>query len=54
MVDFFYCSIVISRLSIAVSLAAKENKAKQNKKALYPPPETAALAEDQWAAAFRN
>ena len=36
MVDFFYCSIVIARLSMAVSLAAKENKTKQNKKPLYP------------------
>lgn len=45
MVEFFYCSVVISKLSIAVSLAAK-------KKTPQTTPETAALAWDQWAAVF--
>ena len=34
MVEFFYCSVVISKLSIAVSLAAKKNPLKQPQKPL--------------------
>lgn len=44
MVEFFYCSVVISRLSIAVSLAAKKTPLTTQ--------ETTALTWDQWAVVF--
>lgn len=44
MAEILYCSLVIFKLSIAVSLAAKNH--------LPTTPETTALAWDQWAAVF--
>lgn len=48
MVEFFYSSIVISKLSIAVSLQPKKQKSPLST------PETTALARDQWAAVSLN